>query len=160
LGERAGLVLVLAVVAGGIAATPALPQSGSTGGTLGKTDKSASGTRPATPAQPPAAGELRAAGCGPILGKWLWSNGVTTVVNADKTTTQSDGHSASVICADGVYTFTWVGIWTVRMIVISVPLCRDAKMNIPLCHHYPQAAVQGDCGEGTQVQGPEDGWHR
>jgi hypothetical protein len=97
----------------------AFAQAGSIGGTLGNSDKSISGERreePAAPASPhrqhtPA--DTRAntksagGGCGPILGKWLFSNGVTVIVNANKTTTQSDGFSATVSCADGVYTFTW-----------------------------------------------------
>jgi hypothetical protein len=92
----------------------AFAQAGSTGGTLGNTDKSISGERPAAePAAPkshrsasaPAA--PKSSGCGRILGKWLWFNGVTVIVNANNTTTQSDGHSASVACADGVYTFNW-----------------------------------------------------
>jgi hypothetical protein len=101
----------------------AFGQAGSTGGTLGNSDKSISGERREEPAPPtksqthrsasaPAA--AKSSGCGPILGKWLWFNGVTVVVNANQTTTQSDGHSASVACTDGVYTFNW-GIGSATM---------------------------------------------
>jgi hypothetical protein len=69
----------------------------------------------ATSAAPPAAVPVPAGPCGRILGTWLWSNGVSVTVNANNTTTQSDGHSARVVCADGAYTFIWSVIAKTRM---------------------------------------------
>jgi Caspase domain len=67
------------------------------------------GPKPAAPTGP----------CAHIVGTWLWYNGATVTVNSNGTTTQSDGNSATVVCADGVYTFTWLGIHTVRMALSS-----------------------------------------
>jgi hypothetical protein len=74
----------------------------------------------ATPANPPSAtppsvAPAPAGPCSRILGTWLWSNGVSVTVNANNTTTQSDGHSAHVVCAEGAYTFTWSVIAKTRM---------------------------------------------
>ncbi len=71
----------------------------------------------ATPpsATPPSVAPAPAGPCGRILGTWLWSNGVSVTVNANNTTTQSDGHSAHVVCADGAYTFIWSVIAKTRM---------------------------------------------
>jgi len=66
---------------------------------------------PAVPVVPP----VPAGPCGRILGTWLWSNGVSVTVNPNNTTTQSDGHSAHVVCADGAYTFSWSVIAKTRM---------------------------------------------
>jgi hypothetical protein len=117
---RAFTYVAIALIAAAMSvpfAGSALAQAGSTGGTVGNRDKSVSGSNePTAPASPhrhtPSrkSADTRAStsgGCGPILGKWLWFNGVTVVVNADRTTTQSDGHSASVACTDGVYRFNW-----------------------------------------------------
>jgi len=57
--------------------------------------------------------------CGPIIGTWLWYNGVTVKVNSNNTTTQSNGDSATVVCAEGVYSFTWLGFATTRMTLSS-----------------------------------------
>ena len=93
---------------------PAIGQAGSTGGFVGNRNKTVSGSSEEQPASrgpsrhsgsPPKA----SGGCGPVMGSWLWNNGVTVVVNSNNTTTQSDGHSATVVCAGGIYTFTWFG---------------------------------------------------
>jgi Caspase domain len=74
----------------------------------------------ATPANPPSAtppsvASAPAGACSRILGTWLWYNGVSVTVNPNNTTTQSDGHSAHVVCADGAYTFIWSVIAKTRM---------------------------------------------
>ena len=124
---RAFTCAAIALVATGLSVTTAFSQAGSTGGTVGKQDKSISGgeeqTAPAKQHAPSRrSADTRAntkstgSGCGPILGKWLFSNGVTVIVNANRTTTQSDGFSATVSCADGVYTFNWpIGSATVTL---------------------------------------------
>jgi hypothetical protein len=78
-------------------------QAGSTGGTLGKTDKSVSGARESSTKTTP----HRHTSCAPIIGTWLWSNGVTVTVKPDNTTAQSDGCTASLVCANGEYSFIW-----------------------------------------------------
>jgi hypothetical protein len=106
----------------------ALAQAGSTGGTIGKQDKSISGGGDATESQhavptrkhPRAASHSVATApaggpCSRIIGTWLWSNGVSVTVNSNNKTTQSDGSTASVVCAEGVYTFTWLGFAKAQM---------------------------------------------
>jgi hypothetical protein len=104
-------------------ASSALAQAGSTGGTIGKQDKSISGGtrtdeagsskgnpkphRSATRPDDETATGKKGSSCGRVVGNWLWSNGVRVIVNQDYTTTQSDGASTRVTCADGVFTFAW-----------------------------------------------------
>jgi len=106
----------------------AFAQAGSTGGTIGKQDKSISGgedaadsqravsmRKPPRPSRQSAATAPTGGPCSRIVGTWLWYNGVSvTVHSSSNTTTQSDGNSATVVCAGGTYSFTWLGIHTVR----------------------------------------------
>lgn len=57
--------------------------------------------------------------CAKILGTWRWYNNVLVTVNANGTTSQSDGGSATIVCADGSYTFTWLGFATTQMTLSS-----------------------------------------
>jgi hypothetical protein len=104
-------------------ASSAFAQAGSTGGTIGKQEKSISGgdDAPAPRRAGPAGKPFRSAShsvataptggpCSRIIGTWLWYNGVSVTVNSNNTTTQSDGNTASVVCAEGVYSFTWFGV--------------------------------------------------
>jgi hypothetical protein len=104
---------------------PTLAQ-GSVGGTIGKQDKSISGDGPVdsrTQHGPHAAKNPAMASpsgpCARILGTWRWYNGVIVTVNANGTTTQSDGNSATVVCGEGTYTFTWLRIATTQMTLSS-----------------------------------------
>lgn len=115
--------------------TAALAQAGSTGGTIGKQDKSISGgedaahseraapiRKPPRPSRQSAATAPTGDPCGRIVGTWRWYNGVSVTVHSNSnTTTQSDGNSATVVCAGGTYSFTWGGIisHTVRETVSS-----------------------------------------
>jgi hypothetical protein len=106
----------------------AFAQAGSTGGTIGKQDKSISGgedtadSRHAVPTNKPrrsadhsVATAPTGGPCSRIVGTWLWHNGVSVTVHSNSnTTTQSDGNSATVVCVGGTYSFTWFGIHTVR----------------------------------------------
>jgi hypothetical protein len=85
----------------------ALGQAGSTGGTIGKTDKSASGgeeskskaTKPHT-----------SSSCGKVLGVWTWSwsgNTRRVVLKPDGTTSNSDGNEGFWTCTSGAVTVTW-----------------------------------------------------
>jgi len=128
---RIGRLLIFAVLLGlfGLGQQQdAFAQAGSTGGTIGKRDKSISGvdntvdSQHAVPATKPSrSGDHSMATapaggpCGRILGTWLWYNDVSVTVHSDNRTTQSDGNIASVVCAEGVYTFTWHGFASSRM---------------------------------------------
>jgi hypothetical protein len=82
---------------------PALAQAGSTGGTVGKQDKSASGGEElAAPkslahksASAPAAGKPKSSGCGNVAAAYKWPGGMV-VVKADGTTTHSLGFDGKV----------------------------------------------------------------
>jgi hypothetical protein len=127
-GCRIAFILVLGMLWSFAASATAFAQAGSTGGTIGKQDKSISGgkdaadsqravpmRKPPLPARQPAATAPAGGPCNRIVGTWLWYNGVSVTVHSNSnTTTQSDGHSATVVCAGGTYSFTWLGIHTVR----------------------------------------------
>jgi hypothetical protein len=93
----------------------ALAQAGSTGGTMGKQDKSASGgDEPATPksrshkaASRPAADKSKSSGCGNMVGTYKWILGTTTVIKVDGTTTHSTGPQGTWTCANGQLTIVW-----------------------------------------------------
>ena len=86
----------------------ALAQAGSTGGTIGKQDKSISGDRPELDrphAAPPAKRSIANprgksdASCGKIVGTWTWYLGVTaTIFEGNGTAQSSSGPSWKWIC--------------------------------------------------------------
>lgn len=116
----AALLGALAVVASTYIA--AFAQAGSTGGTVGNTDKAISGGGEEQPAQrhrtiaprPRAAApsaqreqETKHASCRDIVGRWSWVVGTETVFNGDGTAQNNAGFTAKWICADGVVVVTW-----------------------------------------------------
>jgi hypothetical protein len=83
-------------------------QAGSTGGTIGKQDKSVSGGdaegRNVRAAKSPAQNPLR--GCGSVVGVWAFSNGNDVVVNGDGGAT-ANGWRASWTCQANLLTIRW-----------------------------------------------------
>lgn len=99
-------------------ASSALAQAGSTGGTIGKQDKSVSGDSPAVESAPAAKprprrsandAPARANGesCGRISGTWQWWNGGETVFRMDGTASHTSGQTATWTCSDGNYVVSW-----------------------------------------------------
>jgi hypothetical protein len=94
---------------------PAMAQAGSTGGTVGKQDKSVSGSEePATPklrshklASAPAAGKSKSSGCGNVVGAYKGFSGVITVFKADGTAALANGVQGNWTCANGQVTAIW-----------------------------------------------------
>jgi len=90
----------------------AFAQSDSIGGSLGKTDKSASGGEPAPEARkraalkPAKAVTAREASCRYLVGAWIWSPG-TTIFAADGSERHSSGATGAWTCKDGVAIATW-----------------------------------------------------
>jgi hypothetical protein len=96
-------------------------QPGSTGGTIGKTDKSISGGEEAAEplqslprrdkraAKPPneASGETRGSSCGRIVGTWNWVLGLTVVIKSNGSITASNGLTATWRCNGSQYSFAW-----------------------------------------------------
>ena len=101
--------------------TKALAQAGSTGGTIGKTDKSQSGGQlPSAQPEPQPrkqTGSSRNAAvspCSRMPGSWSWFNGVTVVIRPDGTA--SDGpHTAKWSCASGAVVMRWSHGYTDRL---------------------------------------------
>jgi len=92
-----------------------MAQAGSTGGTVGKQDKSVSGSEePTKPklhshklASTPAEGKSKSSGCGNVVGAYKWALGTTTVFKADGTTANSSGNQGNWTCANGQVTIIW-----------------------------------------------------
>lgn len=100
----------------GIFAVPcsAQVQPGSTGGSIGKTDKSASGEerQASSSARSTSNASKRAednGGCGRITGTWKWSNNIDVVVKSNRTADATDGGHARLNCDSGMYVFNWQG---------------------------------------------------
>jgi hypothetical protein len=126
---RFAAIVVCAAI---VAAVPgkAMSQAGSTGGTVGKQDKSVSGTETGEPRQssPKARRQASAAAkdsnegsCGKFVGTWEWSHiGIVTVVfNADGSASGSNGVHGSWGCSGGVLTVTWSDGLTYRLAISS-----------------------------------------
>jgi hypothetical protein len=95
-------VICFAALAG--AHQTALAQAGSTGGTLGKTDKSASGGRQTTPQ---ASSGRPLSPCRSAVGTWAFSNGVSVVIKAGDAATASNGGVGKWSCDGGMVTIDW-----------------------------------------------------
>jgi hypothetical protein len=114
------LALSLAAFASLTGVRSALAQAGSTGGTVGKTDKSLSGGEDARPtSQPnsqahvrqPTTKEQRTGGsCGKIVGTWAWHyllGTSETVFRSDGTASNSGGITNTWTCAGSIIVATW-----------------------------------------------------
>jgi hypothetical protein len=104
-------------------ASGAFAQAGSTGGTLGNTDKSISGERREEPPthqksrerEPPAARKAsqgapvarNASACGRIVGTWKWFNDVGVVFKPNGAGEATNGTTATWVCDGGIYKVTW-----------------------------------------------------
>jgi hypothetical protein len=112
-------MLVTALMAASIHAT-AFARAGSTGGTLGNTDKSISGERREEPSprqkprepKPHAAPKTDApnkrasSSCGKIAGSWKWG-GVMIAIKIDGTAQHAIGGGGTWTCNDRQYVFSW-----------------------------------------------------
>jgi hypothetical protein len=114
---RALACAAIALVTIAVSGPTAFGQAGSTGGTLGNTDKSISGERREEPTAPksrphrsasaPAEGTSKSSGCGNVVGTYKWVLGGTTVIKANGTTTHSTGPQGKWTCANGQVTIVW-----------------------------------------------------
>jgi hypothetical protein len=89
----------------------ALGQAGSTGGTIGKTDKSASGgegDQIARTRKPETKSTKAAGACAKVAGTYSYSpDGTVVVFKSDRTTSHSGGPRGTWTCAGGVVTVVW-----------------------------------------------------
>lgn len=125
----ASVMLIAVVLLPSIALAQVQP--GSTGGTVGKREKSISGGedgakpgRSAAPAKPAAAPARAAASsaCPSVAGVWTakgaWNvlfGGGDTVINADGTASHRSGNTARWSCSGGTYVFVWTHGFTDRV---------------------------------------------
>ncbi len=115
------IAAALGIALSAAGASSAFAQAGSTGGTLGKTDKSISGEEPkprATPKASQNAPVRRNAGCQRIVGTWAWHYvlGTTeTVFSSDGTGRGSTGLTNSWTCGGGLVTVKWSHGYTDRV---------------------------------------------
>jgi len=110
LRRLAFLSLLLVVASGG---TPVFAQAGSTGGTIGKQGKSASGSenqtgdhRTAKSLSPSVQG-AKDPPCRRIVGTWSWADGATAVFNEDGSGQHSGGWKATWACKGPNIIATW-----------------------------------------------------
>jgi hypothetical protein len=94
-------------------------QPGSTGGTIGKRDKSETGDSPAVEpiraqnkprphrSANDAPTKTKGASCGRITGTWRWWTGGDTVFRIDGTAKNTNGFTATWTCSDGNYLVSW-----------------------------------------------------
>jgi hypothetical protein len=94
---------------------PAMAQAASTGGTVGKQDKSASGgeelaapkSRSHKSVSLPTEGKAKSSGCGQVAGAYKGFSGIITVIKADSTATLATGQQGTWTCANGQVTIVW-----------------------------------------------------
>lgn len=108
----------------------AFAQAGSTGGSVGKTDKSASGgnnqqeirreksARDKRRITSNAAGEAPTPPCRNAPGTWAFSNGISVVIIAGGSVTGSNGKSGHWSCDGGMITAHWAR-WTDHYAILS-----------------------------------------
>jgi hypothetical protein len=119
-GQSFALAVATLIYCFALAGTPAIAQAGSTGGTVGKQDKSISGSeepakpksRPHKAASAPAEGKSKSSGCGNVVGTYKWYLGMTsTAIDSDGTTTNSYGgnraNRGNWTCDNGQVTIVW-----------------------------------------------------
>jgi hypothetical protein len=108
----------------------ALAQAGSTGGTLGKSDKSASGGEEKAPGyekshkRPAQTKRVQdqprtSSACGRIVGTWKWSNGLDVVFMVNGTGEATNGDTSTWLCEGGFYKVTWKAWGTDRITIAS-----------------------------------------
>lgn len=126
----------------------AFAQSGSTGGVIGKQDKSVSGGEepqtppPARPASKPSTAtpakhSEESGGCGKIAGTWTWSNNLDVVVKSNRTADATNGGHAALTCDGGMYVFNWSSGNATRM-----TLAADGKRLSGMGSFGPESAVR------------------
>jgi len=104
------LLSVIILFAGG---SLAFGQAGSTGGAIGKTDKSISGTEAAPNSRSEKRTPERANGpslCDKVAGSWMWrwlNNSAVVTLSADGTSSASNGNSGSWTCAGRTVVVNW-----------------------------------------------------
>lgn len=148
-GAATKLVLAVILFLAGAAPCLAQVQPGSTGGSIGKTDKSVSGgpkpqaLSPARSASKPsnttpAKHSEESGSCGTITGTWTWSNNIDVVVKSNRTADATDGGHAALSCDGGMYVFNWRGGGNVSRMTLTA----DGKRMSGMGFYGAESAVR------------------
>ena len=130
----------------------ALAQAGSTGGTVGKQEKSiSSGEEPQAPVQARSRSKsqnsaatksseqsISGRACRRIVGTWKWSNGVDVVVKQDNTADATDGGHAVLTSVSGTYAFKWQAAGNMSQMTLAA----DGKRLSGMGSFGPESAVR------------------
>jgi hypothetical protein len=111
-------------------------QPGSTGGTIGKRDKSISGSAtpdersPSTREHKPHHSAAKSSSCGRIVGRWKWHFDTKTVISSNGSARNSGGYTATWTCNEGQYVFVWSNGATDHILLSTDGNHLDAVNNI------------------------------
>jgi hypothetical protein len=124
-GRLIAAALLSATPGSFVATAQVFAQAGSTGGTIGKTDKSQSGAdetpsarpepitrKPTKPADVPR--NIATSSCSKMPGNWAWFTGVTAVIRPNGTATAGP-YSATWTCANDAVIMHWSHGYTDRL---------------------------------------------
>ena len=130
------IATTLGIALSAAGASGAFAQAGSTGGTIGKQDKSVSGgEEKAEPKYQPsrvAPSHVNEAECAKLVGTWTWPGGMTTF-NADHTMRHNSGNHGTWSCKGRDVTITWadgVGIDLATFTVTGELSVHSTKLGI------------------------------
>jgi len=121
--SRTCVLLAAAFVMLAAAPAPTLAQSGSMGGSIGKHEKTITGTEPAAR---PERHHKRAApksseaptttrSCGNVTGNWSWFNGGSTAITKDGKTLHTTGEHGVWHCSGSTLVINWDAGWVDRL---------------------------------------------
>jgi hypothetical protein len=110
--HRAVLVIFVIGMLSAAAVAFAQMQPGSTGGNVGKQDKSVSGGNASEDSSSPHHSVAKGSSCGRIAGTWKWVLGTATVISSNGSANNSAGPTATWTCDGGQYVFVWSNGYT------------------------------------------------
>jgi hypothetical protein len=141
------IAMPLAVALSAVGASGAFAQAGSTGGTLGNTDKSISGERREEPPTqhksrelkpraarkadtPEASGETRGSSCNRIVGTWKMILDIVINIRSNGTASSANGLTATWTCKEGRYNVVWSNGFTDHVTISADGNSADVVNNI------------------------------
>ena len=127
------IALAMGIALSAAGASGTFAQAGSTGGTVGKQDKSVSGEQKEQPEERRVAPRRTVSSpsgsienpheanssCGRIVGTWHWFNNVDVVFRANHTAEATNGDTSTWVCDGGMYRVTWRSLGQTDRITIA-----------------------------------------
>jgi hypothetical protein len=132
--RMASLIFALNVLSASVAAI-AQVQPGSTGGNIGRQDKSVSGggtPEKSPPAHHPVATKsvAKSSSCGRIAGTWKWDRGAIVIIRPNGSASQSDFSGAWTCKEQSQYDLVWTTGYTDHLTLSSDGSHMDAVNNV------------------------------